>query len=41
MSVKDASFVHGTGEVIIMCILLAVFSDMIPVSVENVLGDSF
>jgi len=41
MSVKDATFFYGTGKVITMCILLAVFNDMIPVRVENVLGDPF
>jgi hypothetical protein len=40
MSVKDASFVHGTGKVIIMCILLAVFSDDSSQR-GDVLGDSF
>jgi hypothetical protein len=41
MSVKDPTFFYGTGKVIIMCILVAVFSDMNPVPIEKVLGDLF
>ena len=41
MSVKDPTFFYGTGEFIIMCILVAVFSDMNPVRIENDLGDTF